>query len=318
MAKPSKSSSKKDDKNDKPSGKAAKEAAPLDPSRAEAVITKLLAQHPPITQAQREAYSSLMAPAQADELGKRTRAADVRDDAVRWAIRMDHTLRTYPGALRRYSAARFVHYLERTRALHEAIRAEEHRRKKVDTARDAAQSERDAALAARKELESALRTFAGRRQKERDAVKAALGLTDTPENIGKSIAGLVALGKEWLSRPDQTSKILAAEAGLTAEIVEAAAQAAEVLRAASAGAMVEGRARGNDTPPVNRAEGYLLFEMLEARRIWSEANERTGLVEKLTPSPSIRHVFGRTPRDADDAADAPEPPAAPAEAAPPA
>ncbi len=308
MAKSKKTSPKKGDKKNKPSSKPAAGAGdmpPLEASRAEAVLTKLLAQHPPITNAQRAAYSALVEPAQADELGRRTRAADVRDDAVRWSIQMDETLRAYPGALRRYSPARFVHYLECVRGLHETIRTEANKRAKVDTARGAAEIERGAALDARKELESALRTFAGRRSAERDDLKSALGLTDTAENLGKSITALAALGQRWLSRDDETSKLLAAEAGLTLDVIQSATQAAAVLQAASADAMVEGRARANDTPPVNRAEGRVLFEMFEARRIWNEANERVGLVEKLTPSASIRHVFGRTPRG-EDAGDAPE------------
>lgn len=115
----------------------------------------------------------------------------------------------------------------------------------ASTRRSSLLVERGAALDARKELESALRTFAGRRSAERDDLKSALGLTDTAENLGKSITALAALGQRWLSRDDETSKLLAAEAGLTPDVIQSATQAATVLQTASADAMVEGRARAN-------------------------------------------------------------------------
>jgi hypothetical protein len=312
MAKAKKSSPKKDSKN-KPSKKAPAaeeaQAAVLDASHVDAALKKFLAQHPAISDAQRAAYSALIDPEQADELGKRTRAADVRDEAIRWAAQMDGALRMYPGAFRRYSPARFVHFLECTRTLHKVIRAEDEKRSKVKVARGTAESERQAALDARKDVISALRTYAGQRPKERQELKQATGVTDSLENLAKSIAALVALGQRWLGRQDETSKILATEANLTADVLQAATDAAAGLGTATADALAEGHARSKDTPPINRAEGRVLLEMLEARRIWNEAHERSGLVQKLNPGPAIRHVFGRSP-SADDGTEVEEEPSA--------
>lgn len=268
---------------------------------ARAVIGSLLAQQPGIEEVQRGAYAALLGPVQADELGKKTRAADVLADAVRWAVQMDADLRKYPAALR-YSRARFAFFLESVKALEETIGATEERQKKISSRRDAAGEREAAAKRVRDELVEALRTFAGRRPDERAALEEALGQTDSTEKLLVSLNALRALGQSWLKRDDDVSRVLLAEAGIDGALLARVREATMAVRDAATGATVEGRARVADPPEVNRIEGRVLFEMKEARRIWNGANARIGLVQKLTPSPSIRHAFDRAGRTDDPSA----------------
>jgi len=318
MAKAKKSTPKTTKLKTKPAAHTAAELEVLDSSQADALLARLLAQHPSITPGHRTAFASLLTDAQADDFGKRTRGADVRAEALRWAVQIDSSLRAYPGALSGYGAARFVYFLECARGLHDALGADDKKRQKLDLARGAADSVRGSAAATRSKIASVLRTFAGRRVGERNDLAAALGTSDTPDKIGLSLTALAKLGNTWLDRTDADSKILAETAGLTAGTITAAVNAAKSLQTAAAGASMEGRARPTDTPPVNRAEGRLLFEMIEARRIFNEANAQTGVVPKLSPGASVRHVFVRKTSAAgveEDIADD-EPPAGDAPAPP--
>src|SRR5262245_38921811 len=63
------------------------------------------------------------------------------------------------------------------------------------------------ALKVRSNLESALRTFAAQREKERQDLKDALGTTDTNENLVKSLTALAKLAKSWVQRDDEISKV---------------------------------------------------------------------------------------------------------------
>lgn len=153
------------------------------------MIDKLIAGRAPITLAQRAAFRTLISDTQADDLGKKTRAADVLDEGVRWAVRMDDALHKYPGALDGYSPERFTWYLDCLAALDTAVAAEAARRKRVGAARATASSNRETAAAARDVLASRMQTFAGRRGAEREALAAAIGTSDTHDNLAASLAG---------------------------------------------------------------------------------------------------------------------------------
>lgn len=265
----------------------------FDASQIDVLLPQLAARHAPITDAHRAAYASLISDAQADLLGARTQAVDIRAQAMRWAPILDAGVRTHADVLQGYTSARFVHLLERISALHQAIRADQEKRSKVGEVKAAADAARTAATTARDACSRALRSFAGQRTAEREALAAALGTSKTDETLLVSVTALAKLGQEWLELADESSKILAATAHLTPALVAATVDAARKLKEAMSGATIEGGARAKDSATVNRHEGRLTFELLEARRIWNDASVRTGLVPKLTPTASVRHIFVR-------------------------
>lgn len=63
----------------------------------------------PITDAHRAAYGSLISDVQADALGGRTQAIDIRTQAMRWAPIIDTAIRTHADVLQGYTSERFVH-----------------------------------------------------------------------------------------------------------------------------------------------------------------------------------------------------------------
>ena len=265
----------------------------FDPSQVDTVLSMLFARHEPITDDEREAFGLLVSDAQADELGSRTQASDIRALAVRWAPVMDAGVRDHGAAVEGFSSARFVHLLERTQALHLAIRDDEDKRNKVGSVRTAVDLVRAQAKTARDTLYRALRTYAGQRAAEREALAAAYGTADPDQSLLSSLAALGKLGQAWIDRPEKTSRILATTAGLTPGVVAATLDAAKKLRSALGDKTMHGPVRVSDSATVNRIEGRLSSELQEARRIFNEANRRTGLVPKLVPSEAVRHVFER-------------------------
>jgi hypothetical protein len=259
--------------------------------KAAAVLARLLARWPALTEAQRAAFRSFFSDEQADELGKKSRAADVRDEGARWAVLIDAALREYPSALPRYTPVRFAYYLECLQALHDAIVAEETKRAQRGEARDSAQTAREEALEVRQELRSTLRTYAGGRKEERAAIAKAYGTIDTDDNLAGSLKKLADLGEKWLGRKDESSRILAENTGLTKDLVDKARRCAGALTAKGADVSLEGRATVKDTPAINRIEGRFTWEMLEAGRLFAEANQKNPLVQKLVPGPAVRHLF---------------------------
>lgn len=102
----------------------------------------------------------------------------------------------------------------------------------------------------------------------------------------------LSVARQWLARTDDVSEILAKSVDLTADVVDEAASAAEAFSSMSADASLEGPANAKDSPAVNRAEGRILPEMFEARRLFNEANAKNGLVPKLSPGAALRHAVG--------------------------
>jgi len=165
--------------------------------------------------------------------------------------------------------------------------------KNVGAARGTAASRREAALTARDALLSPLRTFAGERATESEALDTATGVIDPDDRLGESLADLAALARKWLALTDEDSVFLAAEAGLTADLATTAITAAKALTGSAADAKLEGYVAGKDTPLINLTEGGVLLEMKEAMRLFNEAHARYPAVKKLSPGPSTRSVLAR-------------------------
>jgi len=264
---------------------------------ARASIHKLKARWPALSPIERAAFGQLVSEVQADALGKQTKSEAVHDDALRWAVKMDDALRDYPGALSMYSPRRFAWYLECLERLHEEIATERGRRAKVDAARSAVGSARDEALKTRKRLEARLHTIAGAREAEREELSAAMGTTDTDDHLAESLRALSKLGHTWLGRADEESKVLCESAGLSQAEIDEALRCAKALSSSASEAQLEGNAHPKDSAAVNRVEGRMLWEMREARRIFNDAHEENGVISKLEPSASTRHVLGTRKRN---------------------
>jgi hypothetical protein len=264
------------------------------PSTAHATLASLLPRWAALDPKHRRAFQKLATDQDRSKLGARTKGIGVLQDGIAWATQMDAALRQYgSGALKAYSPARYVYFLESLASLAEQLTAARAKNKNVGAARGTAASRRDDAIAARDNLLSPLRTFAGSRDAERDALDEATGSIDSDDRLGQSLADLAALTREWLALADEDSVFLAADAGLTADLAAAAVTAARALTGSAAGAKLEGHVAGNDPPLVNLAEGRVLLEMKEAMRLFAEANARHPAVKKLSPGPATRAVLGK-------------------------
>ena len=269
-------------------------SAAYNPSTGRATLASLLPRWPALDPKQRRAFQKLGSDLDRSKLGARTKGIGVLQDGITWATQMDAALRQYgTGALKSYSPARYVYFLESLTSLADQLAVARTKNKSVGAARGTAASHRDEAVATRESLLSPLRTFAGSRTPEGDLLDQATGTIDPDDNLGESLANLAALARTWLALKDEDSVFLAAEAGLTGDLATAAVDAAKALTGSAAGAKLEGYAVGNDPPLVSLAEGGVLLEMKEAMRLFGEANAKHPAVKKLTPGPATRGVLGR-------------------------
>ncbi len=264
------------------------------PSTGRATLASLLPRWPALDPKHRRAFQKLGNDLDRSKLGARTKGIGVLQDGITWATQMDAALRQYgAGALKSYSPARYVYFLESLTLLAAELNVVRTKNKNVGAVRGTAASRRDEALTARDNLLSPLRTFAGSRTPEGDLLDEAVGTIDLDDHLGESLANLAALARTWLALKDDDSVFLAAEAGLTADLATAAVDAAKALTGSAAGAKLEGYVVGNDPPFVNLAEGGVLLEMKEAMRLFGEANAKHPAVKKLTPGAATRGVLGR-------------------------
>lgn len=272
-------------------------------SRVARVLASLVADQPPLTQVQRAAFAGRYGDAACEALGGQTKSESVLGDAVAWAPIMDKALRKHPNVLRRYGRVRFAWFLACAEAL-EAARAEQEGRGGAAAASKAAAAKAQAAaLAARSDLVETLEELADGNGDDEAALARALGVTDRPDRLVASLRALAGLARGWLAREEAGYKELVASAGLSIVEIEAAETAAEVLAGAAAGVTMEGRVVTRDTPPVNRLEGRLLFEMKAAQRVFERANARTKEVPRLVPGHGTRRVLAPKSRS-----EKPEPP----------
>lgn len=209
---------------------------------------------------------------------------------------MSGALAKHPSDLRRYAPARFAWFLECVRNLADA-RAQEQARGGAAAASKllAEQAERNAS-AARASLLETLDELVDGNDAEEKSLAASTGSADRPDRVVASIASLAAFARGWLARGDDTSKTLVASVGLTLAEVESAEKAGEALAAATAGTTMDGKVVSRDTPPINRAEGRLLYEMKAAMRIFGSANARNKDIPKLSPGAATRSILA--PRSA--------------------
>jgi hypothetical protein len=105
--------------------------------------------------------------------------------------------------------------------------------------------------AARDALVSPLRTFAGERAAESEALATATGVIDPDDRLGESLTDLAALARTWLALTDDDSIVLASKADLTADLAITALDAAKALTGSAADAKLEGYVAGKDTPLIN-------------------------------------------------------------------
>jgi hypothetical protein len=257
------------------------------------VLKRIGSRVPALAAEEIEAFLSLANEPQCAELGSQTRAEGVLGDAVRWAVAIDTAKREHPEALVGYSDTRFAFFLGRISALADALDAQRARRGKKGEAEGGAQSASQAAKACREALISKLRSFAGFREAERRDLAGAIGTAESEDSLAKSLSKLADLAESWLKRKDKASETLAKSAGLAAADVSGARKQAHALAGAAADATMEGGGGPKDSPAVNVAEGRVLFEMREARRLFDEARAKNPLVARLAPGPSTRHVLGR-------------------------
>jgi len=265
-----------------------------DPSTGRAILACLFPRWPSLEPRHRRAFQALGNDLERSKLGTRTKGLGVLQDGITWATQMDEALCQYgTGALKFYSSARYVYFLETLTALADQLAAARAQNKNVGAARGTAASRRESALAARAALLSPLRTFAGGRAPEGAALDAAIGVIYPDDRLGESLADLAALARKWLVLTDEDSVVLLAEARLTADLATAAITAAKELTGSAADAKLEGYIAGNDPPLVNLAEGGVLFEMKEAMRLFGEAHDKYPAVKKLSPGPATRGVLMR-------------------------
>ena len=265
---------------------------PTPPSpRGLSEIHRLTLKVPPLTDAQRSAFSAQFLDTQCDAMGARTRSAAVLQDALAFAHVIEAALAKNRPALRRYGAARFAWFLECIGAL-ESARAQQAQEKDAGApARYALEHAVSRALEVRRELLHALELLAGEADPYRGELDAARGKTTKPGDVASSLNDLARLGDAWLRRSDAESKALVSAVDLQRGDIDLAWSAAQSLEQALARASGVRLSDGRDTPSVNRVEGRVLLEMRCAMRAFAHAHDNDALVPRLVPGAGTRNVL---------------------------
>lgn len=263
------------------------------PSKGALVVGRLRAKWGSLSDAERETLDSLSSAAQRAELGGKTRARGVAQEAVRWAVSLDRQLREYEALRQHYHPKRFAYYLERVDALIALLGKEGGR----GTAKGATKDQADAALQgakrARARLLAAMGRFAGSRKGEWTSIDEAQGRSLNDEDVAASIQRLVALAMAWRG---QGKGFLLEVTGLTEGVIEDARRAANALAEAGAAATEAGPAPTRDSPAVNILEGWVLEEMKRAMEDVEAAREESPVIERLVAGVATRVVLGGRPR----------------------
>jgi hypothetical protein len=253
--------------------------------------TRILALWPAITDVQRSAFQQQFADDRCTMMGNKTQSANVVKDALAFAHTIDEGLRKYPGALRRYSPARFVWFLE-------CILELDKQRHIMETGKDAGAPARKSADLAlikatdvRKELAHVLEMLTGDHPLDQQELHRASGAPRKPEEFVESLNDLAKLGDQWLRRTDGESKALVASVDLQRGDVDLAWSAATELQDALDAAAGKRRSYGNDTRDVNKIEGRVLLEMKYAMNAFARAREANTAVPLLVPGSGTRHTL---------------------------
>jgi hypothetical protein len=252
-----------------------------------------LALWPPITDVQRSAFQQQFADDRCIEWGTRTQSANVVKDALAFAHAIDEGLRKYPGALRRYSSARFVWFLE-------CIVELDTQRHLMQTGKDGSSSSKKSADLAllkatdvRKDLVHTLEMLTGDHPLDQQELQRAASIGDKPGDVADSLNALAKLADGWLRRTDGESKALVASVDLQRGDVDLAWNAASDLHDALDAAAGRARVTGRDTRDVNKIEGRVLLEMRYAMTAFERAHETNPSVPVLVAGSGTRHAFTR-------------------------
>jgi hypothetical protein len=252
---------------------------------------QLLSDLPRLTDADRAAFRAQFSDSQCDEIGARTQAVDVNEEALAWAEKMHGALKRHPHALRRYGATRFAWFVECIRALESSLLDQDLERSRsapMDMGLDLA---RIAAFSVRNDLKDTLTMLAGSDASEKESVARALGINEGDEALVATLRGLADLAEWWLRREDARAKTLVASVSLGESDVEAARSAARELAQAANLAPLPDDANARDAASVNRIEGRVLLEMSIAMTVFARAHGQTPAVPRLIPGPATRAVL---------------------------
>ncbi len=212
--------------------------------------------------------------------------------ALRWVVQIDDQLKKYRAALADYTDDRFAYALHILTLLTAAVAKQTKGAGSVEDKRTAADLARSAAVEAHKSLLEACGRYAGKRDVLQKEIASSPGTADI-DGLPGALNYLASLAEAWLALDDERAKFLARNARLTPELVAAARSAAAVLAPATGEVVLQGPLQTRDTPETNLVEGAMLLEMLYVWRIFNAAADKTGLVKRLVPNPSIAHVFTR-------------------------
>lgn len=259
-------------------------------SKPREILAHLEAKLPPLDPRDRAAFDALFTDEQRSDLGKQTKASAVLECGAAWALAIDAEKAAYPEALKEYSEARLAYLVAKLRELDERIEAQRKKQSKVSGARASADELRREAFVAREDLLLKMKRFAGRRPEQAAALAQATGTSDG-DALGASIAALAELATSWLTKPGDTDARLAKHAGLTQALVDEVAAKGVAASRGSGAAAIAGKKEAADAPQVNVAEGAVLFEMLDAYAVFNAVADRAGVVRRLVPTTSVRHVF---------------------------
>ena len=278
-------------KKPKKAARREKPSAATTPRRDGDLAVQLLSDLPRLTDADRAAFRAQFSDSQCDEIGARTQAEAVREEALAWAEKMHGALKRHPHALRRYGATRFAWFVECIRALETSLLDQDLERSRaapMDMGLDLA---RIAAFSVRNDLKDTLSMLAGSDASEKESVVRALGTQEGDEALVGALRGLADLAEWWLRREDARAKTLVGSVSLGDSDVEAARSAARELAQAANLAPLPADANDRDAASVNRVEGRVLLEMTIALSVFARAHGQTPAVPRLIPGPATRAVL---------------------------
>ncbi len=274
--------------------KAGKDKTDQPATSAKATVeARLLADLPPLTNAERSAFRAQFPEAKCDDFGGRTKSEGVIAEARAHAGTIAKALKKHPAALRRYGLTRFAWFLECIAALDAAREAQLAAEGSASAAKGRAARALATAAETRDDLLDALTTIAQGNPSDLHALETATGSSANAGKLAASLRGLTGLARSWLARPEENARVLAASVGLGTGDVDAAEAAGDALEAASGDKTLEGRTLVKDSPSVNRAEGRVLLELRLVMRVFARVNERNKEVPRLAPGAATRHVLGR-------------------------